>query len=200
MAESRQVEQKAITDIKPYEFNNRRHEEEQIERIARSIREFGFNQPIVVDENGVILVGHGRLFAAQKLGLSTVPVVTIADLNDEQKRAYRILDNKLQNDSTWNFNNLDLELGWLEDQGFDLKEWGLDGLSINPTILDAVGLGAEERDTDYSRTFTLTKEQAEVVDRAIRGATQALPDGEKGNRAGAALAEIAIFWIRADER
>lgn len=124
----KEVVERAISTIEPYEFNNRRHDEQQIERIAKSISEFGFTQPIVVDESGVILVGHGRLFAAQKLGLSTVPVVELTGLNDEQKRAYRILDNKLQNDSTWDFNNLDLELGWLEDQGFDLQDWGLDAL------------------------------------------------------------------------
>jgi len=122
------MKQTDIEKLKPYEFNNRNHGEEQIDRIARSIKEFGFNQPIVVDEDSVVLVGHGRLFAARKLGLEKVPVVVKDGLTEAQKKAYRILDNKLQNDSTWSFDNLELELGFLEDNGFELEPWGLDDL------------------------------------------------------------------------
>lgn len=113
----------------PYEFNNRIHNETQVNRIANSIKEFGFNQPIVIDESNIILVGHGRLLAAKKLGLEKVPVLKLINLLETQKKAYRILDNKLQNDSTWDFNNLELELGFLEDNGLDFKAWGLDELS-----------------------------------------------------------------------
>ena len=122
------VEEIEIPKIRPYEFNNRKHDATQVERIARSIKEFGFNQPIVIDEENVILVGHGRLFAAQKLGLRTAPVIKLGNLTETQKKAYRILDNKLQNDSTWDFNNLELELGFLEDSGLDLSAWGLNEL------------------------------------------------------------------------
>jgi hypothetical protein len=111
--------------VVPYEFNNRNHSDEQIARIAKSITEFGFNQPIVADADGTVIVGHGRLYAARMLGLTEVPVVTLADLTDAQLRAYRILDNKLQNDSSWHFNNLELELGYLEDNGFELEPYGL---------------------------------------------------------------------------
>lgn len=114
-----------LADIKPYEFNNRKHPDEQIARIADSIKQFGFTQPIVVDEKNIVLVGHGRLFAASKLKLDKVPVIKKVGLTEQQKRAYRILDNKLQNDSAWDFNNLELELGWLEDNAFDLEPWGL---------------------------------------------------------------------------
>lgn len=112
----------------PYEFNNRNHNEEQINRIANSITQFSFNQPIVIDESNIILVGHGRHLAAKKLGLKEVPVLVKKDLSETQKKAYRILDNKLQNDSTWSFDNLDLELGFLEDNGFELEPWGLGDL------------------------------------------------------------------------
>lgn len=122
------ITQLAVSSIVPYEFNNRVHSEEQIDRISRSIKEFGFNQPIVIDESNVVLVGHGRLFAALKLGLDKVPVLKKTGLSEVQKKAYRILDNKLQNDSTWSFDNLELELGLLEDEGFELEPWGLDDL------------------------------------------------------------------------
>ncbi len=117
-----------IEKLIPYEFNNRNHNEEQVNRIANSINEFGFNQPIVIDESNIILVGHGRHLAALKLGLKEVPVLIKSGLSETQKKAYRILDNKLQNDSTWSFDNLELELGFLEDHGFELEPWGLDVL------------------------------------------------------------------------
>ena len=128
------VEEVPISSLIPYEFNNRTHSEEQVNRIANSIKQFGFNQPIVIDENNLIIVGHGRWLAANKLNLAKVPVVKKTGLTETLKKAYRILDNKLQNDSTWQFNNLELELGALEDAGFDLPEWGLD--TIIPTLED----------------------------------------------------------------
>ena len=90
------MQEQSLAELIPYEFNNRIHSVEQVERIARSIAEFGFNQPIVVDEQNTILVGHGRFLAAHKLGLKKVPCIKLTTLTDAQKRAYRILDNKLQ--------------------------------------------------------------------------------------------------------
>lgn len=116
-------------DLIPYGFNNRIHGEQQVDRIANSINQFGFNQPIVVDENNIILVGHGRFEAAKKLGLEQVPVLKKANLSETEKRAYRILDNKLQNDSSWNIESLELELSALEDADFNLESYGLDDLS-----------------------------------------------------------------------
>jgi ParB-like chromosome segregation protein Spo0J len=96
--------------------------------IANSIKEFGFNQPLVVDEDFIVLVGHGRLEAAQKLGLKKVPVYQIKGLSELQKKAYRILDNKLQNDSEWDIENLNLELNALQEMNFEFVEFGLDDL------------------------------------------------------------------------
>jgi hypothetical protein len=94
-----------------------------------NLNRFGFNQPVVVDEANVILVGHGRWLAAQKLDLARIPVKRVRGLSEKQKRAYRILDNKLQDDSKWDFNNLELELGWLEDNDWQTTDWGLDELN-----------------------------------------------------------------------
>ena len=142
-----------ISSLIPYEFNNRNHDQQQVDRIANSIKEFGFNQPLVIDESNIILVGHGRLAAAQKLGLKEVPVLKVENLSEVQKKAYRILDNKLQNDSTWSFNNLELELGFLEDEGFDLPSWGLDELSdmINPPAANVKEDGFEP--TEQKETY-----------------------------------------------
>lgn len=150
------IEQIGIEKLIPYEFNNRKHDDCQVDRIANSIKEFGFNQPIVIDESNVVLVGHGRLFAAQKLGLEKVPVVKKLELSETQKKAYRILDNKLQNDSTWDFNNLELELGFLEDNGLDLSAWGLDDLRDlfppdDTEIVEDGGAGALPTETYIKR-------------------------------------------------
>ena len=140
----------------PYEFNNRNHDQQQVDRIANSIQQFGFNQPIVVDDDNVILVGHGRLLAAQKLGLKKVPVLKKTGLTETQKKAYRILDNKLQNDSTWSFDNLELELGFLEDNGFELEPWGLEELRDlftpeEPEVYEDEGGGALPDETYIKR-------------------------------------------------
>jgi DNA modification methylase len=118
-----------VESLIEYGFNNRVHGEQQVDRIANSIRDFGFNQPVVVDEDNVILVGHGRVAAAKKLGLDTVPVLRREGLTDAQKRAYRILDNKLQNDSEWHFENLQLELDRLIEDNYPLADWGLTDLA-----------------------------------------------------------------------
>lgn len=151
-----EIENKPIDEIIPYEFNNRIHDQTQIDRIANSINEFGFNQPIVIDENNVILVGHGRLLAARKLGKTEVPTLKKLGLKETQKKAYRILDNKLQNDSTWSFDNLDLELGFLEDNGFDLEPWGLEELRDlfpveEPEVYEDEGGGALPDETFIKR-------------------------------------------------
>jgi hypothetical protein len=133
------VEQVKTDSLIPYAFNNREHSAQQVDRIANSIQQFGFNQPLVVDAENVVLVGHGRLEAAKKLGLDTLPVVRVDSLTEAQKRAYRILDNKLQNDSTWNFESLNIELAALEDGGFELEPWGLEilkGPEFEPVEFD----------------------------------------------------------------
>lgn len=119
------IEQARVDALVAYAFNNRTHGALQVDRIAQSIVEFGFNQPLVVDENNIVIVGHGRLEAAKKLKLETVPVVRLESLTEAQKKAYRILDNKLQNDSDWDLDNLRFELDALEELGFDVEPWGL---------------------------------------------------------------------------
>lgn len=138
-----QIKKISPENLIEYSFNNRNHSDDQIDLIANSIKEFGFNQPIVVDEDNIILVGHGRLKAAKKLGLTEVPYLQILGLDETKKKAYRILDNKIQNDSTWNFESLNIELPALEADGFDLQTWGLDKLLI--TVPDFSPAGEDEQ-------------------------------------------------------
>ena len=114
------IEQWSIDRIRPYEKNPRRNDK-AVAAVAESIREFGFRQPIVVDGDGVIVVGHTRYKAALKLGLEKVPVHVARDLTAQQARAYRLADNRSAEDSQWDIDLLPIELGELRDEGFDLK-------------------------------------------------------------------------------
>ena len=112
----------------PYERNNKIHDEQQIKKIAKSIKELWFRAPILIDENNIILAGHGRLAAAKKLKLKEVPVIQYTDLTEDQKKKYRLLDNRLADLSEYDLENLKLELQELNDErlnglfeGFDLK-------------------------------------------------------------------------------
>ena len=117
------VEMWEIEQVKPYEKNPRRNDK-AVEAVARSIREFGFRQPIVVDKDGVIVVGHTRYKAALKLGLKQVPVHVAADLTPQQARAYRLADNRTAEAAEWDVDLLPIELGELRDGGADLKLLG----------------------------------------------------------------------------
>lgn len=109
-----------------YALNNVTHSEKQVERLASSIKEFGFNVPLLVNSENVLIAGHGRLMAAKKLGLATVPVIRLEHLSPAQEKAWRILDNKLARESDWDLGNLELELEFLKESDFDVEGWGLD--------------------------------------------------------------------------
>jgi DNA modification methylase len=120
------VEMRPITSIRPYE-NNPRHNDAAVDAVAASIREFGFRQPIVVDEDGVIVVGHTRFKAALKLGLTEVPVHVAVGLTPAQLKAYRIADNQTAAMSSWDDDKLPLELIALQETGYDLAFTGFSG-------------------------------------------------------------------------
>lgn len=106
--------EKTLNSLIPYEWNNKIHDETQINRIANSIKEFWFTQPVVIDKNNIIIVWHGRVEGAKRLWLKTIPCIKAENLTDEQIKKYRILDNKL-NESDRDIDNLKLELKDLPD-------------------------------------------------------------------------------------
>src|ERR1700716_2523341 len=118
-----EIEQRPITSIRPYEKNPRLNDE-AVDAVAASIREFGFRQPIVVDEAGVIVVGHTRYLAALKLGLELVPVHGAVGLTPAQAKAYRIADNQTATMSRWDEDKLPLELAALQEMNFNLDLTG----------------------------------------------------------------------------
>ncbi len=122
----RKIEMLATTDLIPYANNARTHSEEQIEKICRSIEEFGFINPVLIDEKQMIVAGHGRVMAAKKLGMDKVPCLRITGLTETQIRAYILADNKLAEDAGWDDEILKIELGELIDLDFDITIAGFD--------------------------------------------------------------------------
>jgi hypothetical protein len=121
------IEQLPTDTLIPYARNTRTHSEAQVAQIAGSIREFGFTNPVLIDGENGIIAGHGRVLAAQKLGLGKVPCIRLAHLTDTQRRAYIIADNKLALNAGWDEELLGLELADLREDGFDLELTGFDG-------------------------------------------------------------------------
>ena len=114
-----------VSDLIPY-INNPRNNENAVDKVASSIKEFGFKVPIVIDKNNVIVNGHTRLLASKKLGLEEVPVIVADDLSDAQIKAFRIADNKTSEYATWDEELLKLELEQLEEMDFDLDNLSID--------------------------------------------------------------------------
>ena len=128
------IETVNIADIKPFERNAKEHPKEQIEQIKKSITEFGMNDPIALDENNVIIEGHGRLLALKELRHETVPCIRLTHMSDEQKRAYILAHNKLTMNTGFDAGMLALEFADLKDLGFDLDLTGFDGKEIDKLL------------------------------------------------------------------
>ncbi len=135
------VEKRSVDALIPYAKNSRTHSESQVAQIAASIKELGWTTPLLVDESGGIIAGHGRLLAAQKLGMKEVPVIVADGWTDHQKRAYIIADNKLALNAGWDEELLAIELADLRDAGFDLDLIGFDGEELS-VIFDDEHVGS----------------------------------------------------------
>lgn len=117
-----------IKDLKPYKKNAKKHNKEQVEQIANSIEEFGFTQPVIVDKNNCVVAGHGRILGARKAGLKQVPTVCLEDLTEEQIKAYRLVDNKL-NESEWDSDLLKQSLEEIAEMDMEVFGFTIDSLA-----------------------------------------------------------------------
>ena len=124
-----------LKDIKPYSNNPRK--KQNITKVVNSIKEFGFQQPIVVDKKNIIIVGHSRYEAGKELGLDKVPVI-IADLSPVKAKAYRIADNRINQDSEWDFSKLKLEFKDISKLDFNLDSLGFEKNELDDLIIDEV--------------------------------------------------------------
>lgn len=120
-----QIIYKKINEVIPYE-NNPRKNESAVDYVANSIKEFGFKVPIIIDKNNVVVTGHTRLKAAEKLGLKEVPVILADDLTEEQIKAFRLADNKVSEFAGWDFDLLNMEL---EDLDMNMADFGFNNIS-----------------------------------------------------------------------
>jgi ParB-like chromosome segregation protein Spo0J len=150
------VEEVNTSELIPYARNSRTHSEVQVSQIAGSIKEFGFNNPVLIDESNGIIAGHGRVMAAQKLGLAKVPCIRLEHLSETQRRAYVIADNKIALNAGWDFETLSLELQEISEDGFDLTLTGFEAKEIENLFLgkekespDEFEEFSEEIETDY---------------------------------------------------
>ena len=153
----RRYENVPINQLKPYKNNARTHNEKQIEKIANSIQEFGFINPVLIDSDYGIIAGHGRVKGAEKLGMVEVPCLFVEDLTEEQKRAYIIADNKLALDAGWDYDLLKIELEELDDLDFDIT---LTGFDLDIVYDDDEGYYGDERERtnkEYNLDFNDTE-------------------------------------------
>ena len=176
----------------PYAKNSRTHSEAQVAQIAGSIKEFGFNNPVLVDEDNGIIAGHGRVMAAQKLGLQAVPCIRLAHLSDTQRKAYVIADNRLALNAGWDDQMLTLELQELDGEDFDLSLLGFEADELNAllnpiketeglTDEDAVPDVPEEPKTKPGDIYQLGRHRLMCGDSTSIDAVEKLMDGHKAD-------------------
>ena len=182
----RRYENVNISKLKPYENNARTHSPEQVDKIVRSIEEFGFINPVLIDGDFGIIAGHGRVMAATKMGMDEVPCLFVEDLTEAQKKAYIIADNKLTEDGGWDENILKIELGELEAMDFDVS---LTGFDLADFELDDISTEVEEDDFDaepptepkakFGQIYQLGRHRLMCGDSTDRAMIDELLDGAK---------------------
>lgn len=179
------------TELTPYDNNSRTHSDEQIEQVAASIKEFGFTNPVLIDDDNGVIAGHGRIMAAEKLGMDKVPTINLKGMTEEQRKAYVIADNQLALNAGWDFDILKSELLDLRELDFDLDLLGfdddvLDGLlEEDPqeglTDEDAVPDVPEEPVTKLGDIWVLGNHRLMCGDSTSIDAVEKLMDGQKAD-------------------
>jgi len=190
MQGAKSVEWLETATLIPYAKNSRTHSEAQVAQIAGSIKEFGFNNPVLIDEDNGIIAGHGRVLAAQKLGLQAVPCIRLAHLSDTQRKAYVIADNRLALNAGWDDQMLTVELQELDSESFDLSLLGFEADELNAllnpiketeglTDEDEVPEVPEEPKTKPGDIYKLGRHRLMCGDSTSIDAVEKLMDGNK---------------------
>ncbi len=160
---------KNIDDVIPYD-NNPRNNENAVDYVANSIKEFGFKVPIIIDHDNVIVTGHTRVKAAKKLGMTEVPCILADDLTEEQIKAFRLADNKVSEYSTWDLGKLDLEMQDLID--INMEDFGFEGIDTSVSYIDDLMENTyNDKNTTpeyFGFTLTIKKEFEEMVMNFVR--------------------------------
>lgn len=179
------IEYMSIADLAPYDGNAKLHPKKQVEQIAESIKEFGFNDPIAIDENGTIIEGHGRLLAAQMLGMDSLPVIRLDGLTDEQKRAYTLVHNQLTMNSCFDIEQLQIELDSITSIDMERFDFEMPEMFSLESITPVQGYDADNDEREYFESaFTfptaykkqivsyLRKHKQEITESIIKGACE----------------------------
>ena len=195
---------KPIGDLIPYVNNSRTHDDEQVTQLASSMKEFGFTNPVLIDEQDGLIAGHGRVLAAKRLGLKEIPAIIVDGLTEAQKKALVIADNQLALNADWDMEKLRIEVETLDELDFNLDILGLDNLDAlrfdSDCEAELPDLASGDKEPYQQKTFTLHDEQASIVEDAVTLArTNPLADtGINENSNGNAIALICQQWLEAN--
>ncbi len=162
------IKQRPRDGLIAYAGNPRTHSEEQVDQLVASILEYGWTNPILIDEGGNVIAGHGRLMAAERLGLDMVPTITLTGLTAEQRKAYVIADNRMALNAGWDADTLAAELAALSASDFDIKTLGFSGEELAEilgvvAVVDFPGMPAGAQPDVRHLTFTMSEEAMAVV-------------------------------------
>ena len=189
-----QIIQKKLADIVPYARNTKKHDETQIKNVAESIKKYGWVQPIVIDNDGTIVIGHCRALAAERLGIEEVPCVVVSDLTEDEINALRIVDNKT-NESPWDFDLLSAELPEIDLSDFEF-DFDFGGEDYSPDDFgEEFGLADGEKPEICQMTFTLHTRQKELIEHAIQQVKENISETFGNTNAnGNGLYEVVRQW------
>ena len=189
-----QIIQKKLADIVPYANNTKKHDETQIKNVAESIKKYGWVQPIVIDNDGTIVIGHCRALAAERLGIEEVPCVVVSDLTEEEINALRIVDNKT-NESPWDFDLLSAELPEIDLSDFEF-DFDFGGEDYSPDDFgEDFSLADGEKPEICQMTFTLHTRQKELIEYAIQQVKENVSETFGNTNAnGNGLYEVVRQW------
>jgi ParB-like chromosome segregation protein Spo0J len=168
-----EIERVPTGRLVPFARNSRTHSPEQVAQIAASIREFGFNNPVLIDPAGTIIAGHGRVMAARQLAMDEVPCIRLGHLSESQRRAYVIVDNKLALNAGWDEELLRSEVATLTEEGFDIPLLGFsaDELTLIANgwepVADVVDKSGENLDGIATTLRVMVEQEAEGAARAV---------------------------------
>lgn len=187
------IEKIKLTEIKPYENNAKKHPKEQIEQIKKSIKEFGMCDPIAIDENNVIIEGHGRYTALEQLGYKEVDCIRIENLTEEQKRAYILIHNKLTMNTGFDMEKLEKEIEGIKS--IDMSYFDFD---LYPEEIEIPEVETEDQEQIYRMTLNFSEEQFQEVQEAIEiieTTRKELHSFGNKNKSSNLLNEVIYEWV-----
>lgn len=188
------IEKIKIEDIKPYENNAKLHPPEQIEQIKKSILEFGNNDPVAIDENNIIIEGHGRYQALKELGYKEVEVIRVSHLTEEQKRAYAIIHNKLTMNTNFDFNILDSELTYISE--INMSDFGFNQEQINEKDFETDFILDIKENLDTKQlTISIHKNQFNFIKSCMEKVESDTQKFDGANKIGNSLYEIMRQYL-----